>query len=696
MRRTIVVAVALLTGLTFSAVGLSGSAGADVFTKANRFAPSGTVTVDPLGTPGVSAAAAAQIAQSAALVPSNHTNGCSDRSATNVRANQECTNQSAPGFFGRGQSQNETAVAVNPQNPRNILISQNDYRFSDGRCGVNWSMNGGRTWGSELAPSGFTAPGFTAPRHYWDAGGDTSVGFDSSGEAYLMCQVFNRGSTSDLGGDGSAFIVFRSADGGASWSFPGSIVTQSDGTGADGIGLLDKEYMTIDTGAQSPFRDRIYVTWTQYSADFSSAPIDLAYSDDHGVTWTNVGTISGSSTNLCPINVSGASSGTCDNNQFSDPFVGPNGDLYVAFANFNNCAGAFGPPCTGDPNDNHNQVLIVKSTDGGATFGAPVKVSDYFDLPDCATYTGFDVGRACVPTQPLSGTSIFRAANYPSGIVLPNQTVVVNFGSYINRDSNPTLGNCSSAGFSSSTFLNLYTGVGTAGGCNNDIVWSASTNGGSSFSGTSTPVWSLPSVASSSPLTDQWFQWTAMTGDGHPVVSFYDRSYGTDESTGAMDFTLTRGVHAIRVTDASMPPSNEFPDVNGYSVFMGDYTGIAVGSDGKAHPAWEDTRNPILTFDPTADARVLLPAGFGGDIYTRSMRSSSAHREHEGRVLGDLRWRERGPALAVPRSRHAAAGGRETLGLSHAPGGASGSIWIGSMAPLQAESIDRSRGSKAT
>ena len=175
----------------------------------------------------------------------------------------------------------------------------------------------------------------------------------------------------------------------------------------------------------------------------------LAYSDDHGVSWHNSGAISGSSADLCPINFSGTAPGTCDADQFSDPFVAPNGDLFVAFVNANNCAGALaalGFPCTGDPNDNHNQVLIVKSTDGGNTFGSPVKVSDYYELPDCATYTGFDLGRACVPTQPLSGTSIFRASNYPSGVAVSNNTLEVDFGSYINRNSNPTIGNCAPAG----------------------------------------------------------------------------------------------------------------------------------------------------------------------------------------------------------------------------------------------------------
>ena len=151
MRRTMIAVVVLATGLMMTLGGLSQPAGAKGFTRANRFAPSGTVTVDPLTTPKVSASALARIA--AAIPPSAKSGGCADHSQTNVRANQECTNQAAIGFFGRGQSQNETAVAVNPRNPDNVLISQNDYRFGDGRCGVDWSLDGGHTK-SQLVPLG--------------------------------------------------------------------------------------------------------------------------------------------------------------------------------------------------------------------------------------------------------------------------------------------------------------------------------------------------------------------------------------------------------------------------------------------------------------------------------------------------------------------------------------------------------------
>jgi hypothetical protein len=633
MRRIYLALLAVSLTTPFLLSGPSSSARPAHLTLTNRFAPSGTVSVDPLASAN-GLAAARKLA--ATIPPSKDgSGGCPDVSATNVRADQECTNQSTAGYLGRGESQNETAVAVSPTNASNVLISQNDYREGDGHCGVDWSLDGGKHWGSQLAPAVFGRPILDngGVRHYWTSGGDTSVAFDSTGEAYLMCQVFDRGFPTDERGanaafGASAFMIFRSANGGASWSFPGDYVVTTGG-GEDPtatIGLLDKEYMTIDNNPSSPHKDRIYVTWSNYSADFTADPIEISYSDDHGATWSAAAAISGFSLDLCPINFSGATAGTCDSNQYSVPFVAHNGDLYVVFSNFNNCAGALrliGFDCPGDIHDNHNQVFIVKSTDGGVTFGDPVKVSDYNELPDCYTYTGLDFGRACVPTQPLSGKSIFRASNYPTGVAMTNSDIVVHFGSYINAHSNGTLGNCTENGLSGLTFINKYQGVGNVGGCNNDIVISTSHDGGATFDGTTTPVKDLPTVNASNPTADQWFHWSTPTPDGGLVVSFYDRSYGNDESTGGMDFVMNSTDGSVtRLTDTSMPPSNEFPDANGYSDFMGDYTGVAVGPDGTAHPAWEDTRNHILTYDLTGDPRVLFSAGFGGDIYTRSLSAS--------------------------------------------------------------------------
>ena len=48
--------------------------------------------------------------------------------------------------------------------------------------------------------------------------------------------------------------------------------------------------------------------------------------------------------------------GTCNNNQFSDPFTAPDGTLYVTFANFNNTV-------TGKAN--RNQVLLGGHQESG-------------------------------------------------------------------------------------------------------------------------------------------------------------------------------------------------------------------------------------------------------------------------------------------------------------------------------------------
>jgi hypothetical protein len=103
--------------------------------------------------------------------------------------------------------------------------------------------------------------------------------------------------------------------------------------------------------------------------------------------------------------------------------------VYVAWDNFNNS--------TASATDNRNQVLLAKSTDGGHTFSAPVKVSDYYDPPDCDTYqgAGADPGRARVPEKGTSTKPVFRATSYPAGAVDPNNpgVVAVTTGSSITR-----------------------------------------------------------------------------------------------------------------------------------------------------------------------------------------------------------------------------------------------------------------------
>jgi hypothetical protein len=150
---------------------------------------------------------------------------CAETRGDNVKVNQNCQNVSDSDVAGRGQAQNETAVAIDPNNKNHVVASQNDYRRGDGNCYGAYSLDGAHTWSDTTVPISFTRGtnfGGTA-RQYWQAGGDTSVAWDTKGNAYFSCQMFSRGAGVSANPDQSrAFYVFRSTgNNGASWNFPG-------------------------------------------------------------------------------------------------------------------------------------------------------------------------------------------------------------------------------------------------------------------------------------------------------------------------------------------------------------------------------------------------------------------------------------------------------------------------------------------
>ena len=556
---------------------------------------------------GIGVPAKAPRAKANARVSNATANLCPRNFGPNVLVNQNCLNLTDPDLQGRGQAQNETAIAQNPNNPRQMVAGFNDYRRGDSTCGTAFSGNGGSSWTDSTMPNGFTrgtAFGNVA-RQYWQASGDPSVAWDSRGNAYFSCLVFMRGPGTTNNPDlSSGVYVFRSTgDAGASWNFTGHPVVETFDT--TGSVLTDKPYIAVDNNPNSPFRDRIYVTWTQFAAD-GTAYIYEVHSDDYGQSFSSPVVASTTSSALCTNPGSAPTpQGTCNNNQFSDPFTGPDGALYVAYDNFNNTV-------TGK--DNRNQVLLTKSTDGGQTFGAPVKVSDYYELPDCLASQGSDAGVACVPEKGTAKNSVFRAANYPSGGVNPANPsqVVVTVASYINRDSNEGNG-CTPNGNNPATGGNLYTGTKTAGACNNKIMLSVSNNAGASFTGSNTDPRQLPVVntAAGQQRTDQWFQWAAFTPKGTFVSSYYDRAYGSDETTGDMDISVSTSSNLSsfmvrRATSGSMPLPTQFPDANGNGEFFGDYSGVSALSG--ANPLWSDTRNPDAFLCPGTGAPGVPPA----------------------------------------------------------------------------------------
>jgi len=250
----------------------------------------------------------------------------------NVRANQDTG----------GAPQNETAIAIDPADPLHAVGGANDYRNGDARCGFYTTFDGGDTWVDGTLPLLGT----------FDASGDSDVAFGPNGDVFYSCLIFQRDSDTPPSG----VYVTRSTDGGQTWgSFsPVSVAASNE--------FDDKEFMEVDrTGGA--FNGNIYVSWTKFNS--SGSPIFFSRSTDNGATFST------------PFQISDN-----PNNQGSIPIVGPGGEVYVIWEDFN--SGVF---------------RLDRSLDGGATFG-----TDSI-LPSPVTVT-----------FPLSGFS-FRGNSFPYAAV---------------------------------------------------------------------------------------------------------------------------------------------------------------------------------------------------------------------------------------------------------------------------------------
>jgi hypothetical protein len=111
-----------------------------------------------------------------------------------------------------------------------------------------------------------------------------------------------------------------------------------------------------DWHLSSPFRDRVYVSWTRFlfnpiTGAYVQSPIFFAYSTDGGQTFSE------------PQNISGK----VLYDQGSRPIVAYDGTVYVIFEGATRLATL-------------DSTYIVKSTDGGVTFSKPVAIAQLQDV----------------------------------------------------------------------------------------------------------------------------------------------------------------------------------------------------------------------------------------------------------------------------------------------------------------------------
>ena len=233
-------------------------------------------------------------------------------------------------------SQTEPWVDVNPSNSQNLVGMWQEERWSTGGARnlvFGTSLDGGATWRNiALQGVGIVAGGeFQRVTDPW-------VDFGPSNRVYGTSLAFD-----DTGPD-NAIFVHTSTDGGQTWGRPVQVVKDTD------IAFFnDRQSLTVDDFPASPFYGRVYVGWDRLA---SKGP-GYAYTGDGLVAYS----ANGGATFSAPIVA--VPTGNNEQTLTNLPVVLPDGtvlDVGTYYPNqaFNKNAGLF---------------FVTRSTDGGATWG---------------------------------------------------------------------------------------------------------------------------------------------------------------------------------------------------------------------------------------------------------------------------------------------------------------------------------------
>lgn len=163
----------------------------------------------------------------------------------------------------------ETTIAVNPRNSNHIAAGYHSWRFSEAlppgdsqgignplriATAASVSFDGGVTWQESFPPA--------TPYQFFS---DPALAFNADGRLYFAYIAAHGPQGPAIG---PSIVVSHSDDGGVTWS---KVVTIARGQGGTPTPFFapeifqDKVFIGADSGAQSPFRNRVYVTWPALS-----------------------------------------------------------------------------------------------------------------------------------------------------------------------------------------------------------------------------------------------------------------------------------------------------------------------------------------------------------------------------------------------------------------------------------------------
>ncbi|HET9229197.1 MAG TPA: proprotein convertase P-domain-containing protein, partial [Thermoanaerobaculia bacterium] len=190
-----------------------------------------------------------------------------------VGTNRNTASTASPGPV---EYDGEIQIAVNHRNTNQMVASANTWGSSatcnnDSTLSIVYSSNGGSTWSYTCAPSNNVMALGTCSGSVF--GSDPALYWNDNNEVFLNYMLLCATATTTR----YSMVVARSADGGATWSKQG-VIKNSWAT----TDLEDKNFYAIDNTAASPFFGRHYTCWDRNNNE------KFAYSSNNGVTWTEV------------------------------------------------------------------------------------------------------------------------------------------------------------------------------------------------------------------------------------------------------------------------------------------------------------------------------------------------------------------------------------------------------------------------
>jgi hypothetical protein len=445
---------------------------------------------------------------------------------------------------------NETAIAVNPTNPLNVLASANDYQIRTSSGGTIYetiysrahvSFDGGTSW----TEYGLKFPNYTST-------GDPAVAFDADGRAYLATLGFTW-SQNRFCCVNPDVLAATSGDGGKTWTTPQRVASGTGTFGSAGK-FNDKEEIAAWGHGNA------IVTWTVFNQGqggaYLSSPIYASVTHDGGQHWSAGVLISGSAA-FCI----GAQGGTaCDQSTGSVPVVGADGSVYVSFIN------------TADTTTGRDQYVVVQvDPTTGQRVAGPFKVAGVVD--GFTDYPINEDGRQTLHDSQFRTWALGPIAADPT---TPGHLAMVwsdMRNSILPAPADP------------------YQAV-----TNSDVVVAQSFNGG--------VTWSAP-VALSAP-GDQFQPWAVYDSTGRLRISYFDRSYdaanhkygyslATENAAGSLTFTVNQLSTALSDPTSGdrwfsgRTPNPAFPHP---SSFLGDYSGLGASHSGVV-AMWTDMRTSV-------------------------------------------------------------------------------------------------------